>query len=183
MQLSELESVMSVIHIRGKEYRTKFSLNCLLCLERMYKALPELLEVDYEKWSVEDVLQLTRAALCDLPENKEAVRDRVFEAVRPDIAELGMMIEAADLPLLRAELMLAISRSFKAGGASADAEDEQHRYYTGYGHLRAYYCDVMGRPDEEFWGSCRREIDNRVDWYMETKGIKEKAIIVKEFDD
>ena len=63
MQLSELEPVMSVIHIRGKEYRTKFSLNCLLCLERMYKALPELLEVDYDKWSVEDVLQLTRAAL------------------------------------------------------------------------------------------------------------------------
>ena len=82
----------SVIHISGREYHIRYSLNALLCLEMTYKPLSELLKVPYMDWSIEDVLQLAHAAMCSLPENRKAVTFRDFDYVEPTLAELGVCL-------------------------------------------------------------------------------------------
>lgn len=171
----------SVIHIAGKEFKIRYTLNALLYLEMQYKPIGEILRIEAEKWSITDCIELIRAGLCSLPENWRAVNDREWDRVLPTAVELGEVIAPADLPLLRYELLEAIADSFKNGGGGESGEE--HQYYTGYGHLRAFYCDILGRTDYEFWDSTQKEIENRIDWYLEVKGQKEKPIIVKKYDD
>lgn len=179
--ISRLMKKASIVHIAGKEFKIRFSLNALLYLEVEYKTMKDILAVEYSKWSISDCLQLLRAGFCDLPENREAVSDRDFSAVRPSLAELGAAIDINDLITLRQELMLAVSDAFSPAKPSI-TNDNEHRYYTGYGHLRAFYVDILGRPEEEFWSSTKKEIDERIDWYLETKGEKEKPVIVQRYD-
>ena len=108
MSLKAIDRHKSMIHIAGREYFVRYSLNALLCLEVMYKPLSEILQTPFAQWTTEDVLQLTRAAMCSLPENRKAVDNREFEAVEPSLSELGELIQPQDLPLLRVELMTAI---------------------------------------------------------------------------
>ena len=50
--------------------------------------------------------------------------------------------------------------------------------------MRAMYCDILGRSDDEFWRSNQREIGERINFYLETKGLKDTPILVKnDFDD
>lgn len=180
--LKYLEKQYSIIHIAGREYKVRYSLNCLLCLEVMYKPLSEILKVPYTDWTAEDVLQLTRAAMCDLPRNYKAVNRRDFENVRPTLSELGKSVEMQDLPLLRLEIINAIINSMPQTDGSETAEDDPQA--ANEGHLRAMYCDVIGLPERRFWRSNHREINDRINCYLEVKGLKETPTsIINQFDD
>ena len=149
--LKYLEKQCSIIHIAGREYKVRYSLNCLLCLEMTYKPLSEILKVEYENWNIEDVLQLTRAAMCDLP-------------------------------LLRLEIINAIINSMPQTDRTETVQDNAEA--TNEGHLRAMYCDVIGLPERQFWRSNYREISNKIDCYLEVKGLKETPTsIINQFDD
>lgn len=182
MMLKHLEKQYSIIHIAGREYKVRYSLNCLLCLEMTYKPLSEILKVEYENWNIEDVLQLARAAMCDLPENYKAVNRRDFEQVRPTLSELGEIVEMRDLPLLRLEIINAIINSMPQTDRTETVQDNAEAINEG--HLRAMYCDVIGLPERQFWRSNYREISNKIDCYLEVKGLKETPTsIINQFDD
>ena len=179
MALSDLDKQYSVIHIAGKGYRVRYSLNALLCLENCYKPIEERLKIPESEWSIEDVLQLTRAALCDMPWNKKAVKNRAWGYVKPDIAELGKLIDIKDLKTLRIEIMKALTESFPEpviGGKSSDGD-------INYMHMRGLYCDVMRRSDGEFWSSSLKDIKERMDAYLEVKGLKEPVEKVQMYED
>ena len=175
--LSDLEKFESTIHIAGREYRIRYSLNCLLCLEKTYRPIEEILKTDFYKWDKETVIQLVHAAMCDMPWNRKAVNRRDFEHVRPDPFELGGKIRTEDLPALREELADAIIAALpqeqgeKKGGASADE-----------GHLRALVVDVIGMSEKEFWDSSYRDLEYRTNKYLEAKGMKEMPVEIQMYD-
>ena len=176
--LKDLTRQYSIIHIAGREYKIRYSLNCLLCLETMYKPLGEILKTKYSKWGIEDVLQLTHAAMCDLPQNRKAVSRRRFDLVKPTLQELGEKIDPHDLPTLRTELVRAIINSMpQSSGESKDAPPLREQ------SVRAMYVDVMGRPEREFWNSTYKDIITRPESYLEAKGLKEPPQYVKALDD
>lgn len=168
-----------VLHIQGREYRIRYSLNALLYLELRHRPLSEILQTDLRQWTIEDILMLTHAAMCSLPENGPAVRARDFDSVVPSLEELGELIRPADLPLLKLELMAAILK------ALPDPQPDSHETGAAFheGHQRALYVDVMHRPEEEFWSSTLREITRREDAFMEVKGYKEPPMQVKRYAD
>lgn len=183
MMLKDLIKKYSIIHIAGREYKVRYSLNCLLCLEMTYKPLSEILKIKYADWETEDVLQLVRAAMCDMHQNYKAVNRRDFDHVKPSLAELGQMIDIADLPLLKLEIVNALIDSMPVREPHAN-NDEEPTSAAKEGHLRAMYCDILGRSDDEFWRSNQREIGERINFYLETKGLKDTPILVKnDFDD
>ncbi len=181
MSLLSIDHQYSPIHIAGREYRIRYSLNALLCLEATYKPLTEILKTPFVQWTAEDVLQLTRAALCSCDENRDAVSRRDFAAVSPALSELGELIQPQDLLLLRVELMSAILDSMPSA-APAEADETPAKAFHE-GHQRALFCDVMGHSESEYWNSTNREITQRIDCYLEVKGEKETADLVQAFDD
>ena len=48
--------------------------------------------------------------------------------------------------------------------------------------MRAIYCDVMKRPDEEFWNNTYRTNLYRINHYLEAKGMKEKPVEIQKYD-
>ena len=178
--LKDLIQNHSIIHIAGREYRVRYSLNALLCLEMTYKPLSELLKVPYMDWSIEDVLQLVHAAMCSLPENRKAVSYRDFDYVEPTLSELGEVISMEDLPLLRLELADAILSSLPSSAEDRDREDYPARAMNE-GHQRAMYVDVIGRPESEYWESTNKEIAQRIDCYLEVRGEKEPPVLVRRY--
>lgn len=176
--LTELLHSFSIIHIAGEEYRIRFSLNALLCLEMTFKPLDEILAVDCYKWDIETVVQMVRAGLCDLPENRKAVCLREWDMIQPDLQEIGGIIRMQDLPLLRLELMAAILAALPEdeGGGDPDAPA------TDEGHLHALAVRVVGMSEEEFWDSSYRDIHREIDRYFEVKGMKEMPSPVRMFD-
>lgn len=179
MALSDLSKKYSILHIAGREYRVRYSLNALLCLEDCYKPIEDILKVPVPEWTIEDILQLTRAALCDTPWNKKAVVDRAWKYVQPDIAKLGKMVDIRDLKTLRNEIMNALTNSFPEPtlGEKSNGESINHL------HMRALYCDVMRRPEPEFWLSNLREVKERTDAYLEVKGLKEPVQTMQMYED
>lgn len=169
----------SVIHIAKREYRVRYSLNALLCLEMTYKPLNEILQTQYSDWSIEDVLQLLRAAMCDLPQNFKAVNQRRFDRIKPSLSELGEKIQPADLPMLKFEIIQAVISSMP----DTEQKHETPSKAMNEGHLRAVYVDEMKRPESEFWRSNHKEITERINYYLEAKGLKETAELVQEFED
>ena len=178
--LKNIDRQYSKIHIAGREYRVRYSLNALLCLEVMYKPLDEILKTDFREWDIETVLQLARAALCSLEENRRAVENRDFGSVEPSLSELGELVRVEDLPLLRLELVTAVILSMPEPTADSGEKSTKAMHE---GHQRAMFVDVMGRSEREFWNSTNREIADRIDCYLEVKGDKEAAEAVQEFDD
>lgn len=179
MSLSDLSKKYSIIHIAGREYRVRYSLNALLCLEDCYKPIEDILKVPVPEWTIEDILQLIRAALCDHPRNKRAVINRDWKYIKPDIAELGKMIDVRDLRTIKGELIEALTNSFpesvsgeKSSGGNID-----------YMQMRGLYCDVMRRSDAEFWTSNLREVKERTDAYLEVKGLKEPVQTMQMYED
>ncbi len=179
MSLNDLVKSFSVIHIAGREYRVRYSLNALLCLEMTYKPLNEIVEKSVEGWSIEDVLQLTRAALCDLPKNRKAVINRDWQNIKPTIDELGQVIDVKDLLILKRELAEAIIKSLPQSIVGTKNDDDND---IDYMKLRAIYCDEIKRPDREFWTSNMREIKERTDAYLEVKGLKDPVEKVKMYE-
>lgn len=178
--LKNIDRQYRKIHIAGREYRVRYSLNALLCLEMMYKPLDEILKSDFREWDIETVLQLCRAGMCSLEENRKTVEARDFGFVKPTLAELGELIRVEDLPLLRLELVSAVIQSMPEPAADSGEKSTKAMHE---GHQRAMFVDVMGRPESEFWNSTNKEIFDRIDCYLEVKGDKEAAEAVQEFDD
>lgn len=178
--LKELLPTESIIHIAGREYRVRYSLNALLCLEIEFKPLNDILETPWYQWDSDTVIHLLHAAMCDMPWNRKAVNMRKFSRVRPDIAEIGSKLRIEDLPGLRAEiadaLLAAMPQSDENSGSenSTDAADE--------GHLRAICVDMMGMSEKEFFGSSYKDLDYRIDRYFEAKGLKDMPVAVKMMD-
>lgn len=181
--LREIDRQLHIIHIAGEEYRVRFCLNALLCLEELYRPVEDM--SDPREWTREDILQFARAAMCSLPANYPAVNRRDFLAVMPDIAELEKSVLDRDLISLAAELAKALAQAFPSSGAAPEAANPPagKRYYSCIGHTKAIFCDEMGNSDAEWWRSTYREIDDRINYYMEAKGLKERPVIVREFDD
>lgn len=178
--LKELLPTESIIHIAGREYRVRYSLNALLCLEMEFKPLEEILKTEWYSWDIDTILHLIHAAMCDMPYNRKAVCMRKFSRVRPDIAQIGAKLKPEDLPGLRAEIADALlaampqSDGNDSGETSADTADE--------GHLQAICVDMMGMSEKEFFGSSYRDLDYRIDRYFEAKGLKDMPVAVKQFD-
>ena len=169
MSLKNLDKSYSVIHIAGREYRVRYSLNALLCLECTYKPIEEILKTPAEKWDIECILQLVRAGLCDLPRNKKAIIRRDWDNINPTIDELGRNIEVQDFMVLRNEIIDALTNSFPEpviGEKGGNGE-------INYANMRSMYCDIMHHSDADFWTSNLKEIQERTDSYMEVKGLKE----------
>lgn len=178
--LKDLIKKHSIIHIAGREYRVRYSLNALLCLEMLYKPLDDILKTPFPQWSVEDVVQLAHAAMCCLPKNFKAVNRRDFENIRPTVAELGELISIEDLPVLRVELIAAIIDSMPQN-VNQEADPNAVEYAMNEGHQRAMYVDVMHRPEGEYWSSTNKEITERIDYYLEASGQKEAPIKVRRY--
>lgn len=179
--LTDLIKQYNIIHIAGREYRVRCSLNALLCLEMTYKPLSELLKTSFANWSIEDVLHLVRALMCSLPENRKAVNNRDFDNVQPSLSELGELISARDLPLLRLEIVKAVIDSLPEKEKTEEQPDNEPKRAMNEGHQRAMYVDIMGRPEQEFWNSTNKEIISRIDSYLEAKGEKEAPVLVKRY--
>lgn len=178
MSLIDLQRNYSVIHIAGREYRVRYSLNALLCLESCYKPIEDILKTSSDRWGIEDILQLVRAALCDLPENKKAVISRDWKRIKPDIAELGKKIDIKDFGILKDEILNALTNSFPKPVIGETGSGD-----INYMHMRCLYCDVMHRPDAEYWASNLKEIKERTDAYLEVKGLKEPVEKMQMFED
>ncbi len=180
MSLTNIDRLYSVLHIAGREYRVRYSLNALLCLEKMYKPLSEILKEDSKFWGIETILQLTRAALCSCPWNRKAVDRRDFEHVFPTLSELGEIVTAADLPLMRIELIAAIVDAMPNANENAETPSENASAFHE-GHQRAMFVDVMGRSEREYWDSTNREITQKIDCYLEVTGEKPAPVRVQRY--
>ena len=169
----------SAINIGGREYRVRFSLNALLCLERQYRPLSEILRADADKWDWETVIQLAYAAMADMPWNRKAVSRRSFDRLRPSAEDINRELEPQDLNRLRAELAAAVNNSLPpiSEGNSDDgtATDEGHYY------VLAKY--IVGMSEAEYWQSNLRRLDYIITRYLEAKGYKSPAIKVQQYDD
>lgn len=168
----------NIIHIAGREYRTRYSLNCLLCLEMTYKPLSEILTVPFSQWSAEDIIQLAHAAMCDLPKNRKAVNRRQFNFVRPDLEQLGKMIRPEDLPKLTLELIDAVTDSLPDSSRESGPER-----VTNEEDLYALAVDVVKIPERDFWESNYKELSNRLDHYAVAKGYKEAPLMIQQFEE
>lgn len=173
--LKDLIKNYSVLHIGDREYRIRFSLNALLCLEMTYKPLAEILKSDWEKWSINDIINLCHAAMCDRSCNRNAVNSQNFHAVKPTLAELGSLIDVSSLPMLKLELITAIADSMP----KVQATQKQPENPLAELQLRAFYCDIMGRPEKELFESTYKEINDRTDNYLIAKGLKKPPQIVQ----
>lgn len=177
--LNDLEKHYSVIHIAGREYRGRYSLNALLCLEQCYKPINKILEISVDSWDIECVLQLIRAFLCDNEENRKAVIRRDWNNVKPSLFELGQMIDIKDFRLLKLEIIDAITNSFPAPVIGARKSTEEFDYQA----IRSIYCDIMNRSEKDFWTSNLKEILQRTEKYFEVKGLKEPVEKIQMFED
>lgn len=176
--LAELIPEESIIHIGGREYRVRYSLNAFLCLETMYKPLEEILQTDYDLWDDETVLQLCHAAMCDMPWNRRAVNRRQWNKVRPDLFELGKMIRPEDFKALRMELADAVIASLP----DSEGTSKENTAAADAGHLRALMVDVIGLSQQEFLESSFKELHQRADKYLEVKGMKEMPVEIQMTD-
>lgn len=177
--LKDLIKQYNILHIGKREYRVRFSLNCLLCLELTYKPLSEIIQTDWQNWQIEDILQLCHAAMCDMPWNRKAVNARNFHAVKPTLAELGELIDVSQLSRLKLELITAIADSMP----KSNCNDKQEENPLAELQLRAFYCDIMGRPERELFNSTYKEIHNRTESYLVAKGLKKPPQVVQMLDD
>lgn len=177
--LKDLVKKYSTLHIAGREYQVRYSLNALLCLEMTYKPLAEILQTDWQNWSIEDILQLCHAAMCDRACNKKAVINRKFQIVKPTLDELGTMIDVQDFAMLKLEIITAIADSMP----DTQPTEEQSARAADESHQRAIFVDILGRPESEFWESTNREINQRINAYLEAKGLKDTPTQIQMFDE
>ena len=173
--LKDLIKNYSVLHIGNREYRVRFSLNCLLCLELTYKPLSEIIQTDWQSWNIEDVLRLCHAAMCDMPWNRKAVNERNFERVKPTLAEIGQSIDISQLSRLKLELVTAISDSMP----KVQSTQKQPENPLAELQLRAFYCDIMKRPEKELFESTYKEINDRTENYLIAKGLKKPPQVIQ----
>jgi len=173
--LRDLVKQYNILHLGNREYHIRFSLNVLLCLEMTYKPLSEILKTDWQNWSIEDILQLCHAGMCDRSCNKKAVNARNFQAVKPTLAELGALIDVSQLERLKFELITAISDSMP----NVQTTQKQPENPLAELQLRAFYCDIMGRSEKELFNSTYKEISDRTDNYLIAKGLKKPPQIIQ----
>ena len=188
--LKDLERKSYMLHIGGAEYRIRYSLNSRLCLEQCYKPLDEILLTKPYNWSIEDVLQLIRAGFVDTYYNKRAVIRRDWNNIRIKrgkkyltIADLGKIIKPKDLVAIKIELIEAVIGSFPEPIMGTETKDfDEGRSGVNYQQLHTLDCDILHRPNSEFWISTIKEIYERIDSYLIVKGMKETPVEVSEFD-
>lgn len=173
--LKDLTKQYSILHIGDREYRVRFSLNALLCLELTYKPLAEILKTDWKQWSIDDVLHLCNACMCDRSCNKKAVNSRNFHLVKPTLAELGSLIDVSSLPMLKLELITAIADSMP----QTPVNSKQPENPLAELQLRAFYCDIMGRSEKELFESTYKEINDRTENYLIAKGLKKPPQVIQ----
>ncbi len=169
------------IHIAGREYSVKLSQDALLYTETFVGPLEEVFEA--QTWSRADIIQLCMALFCSLPSNRIAVRQRRWDKLRPSAAELDELIEERDLPLLSAEILRTALASLPASVSDEEADKDKAVNVMTEGHMRALYVDVLRRPEAEFWQSTKKEIIDRIDCYLEVKGLKQTPVKVKRYAD
>ena len=95
------------------------------------------------------------------------------------LAELGALIDVSQLERLKLELITAISDSMP----KSQSNDMQEENPLAELQLRAFYCDIMGRPESELFSSTYKEINDRTENYLIAKGLKKPPQIVQMLDD
>lgn len=179
--LKNIDRQWGRLDIGGREYRVVINLNSLLYLENCGLPYDNIItQIVSGGWTPETVVRLCHAAMCSLPWNRRAVSARRWEAVRPTLAEIGEMIYPQDLPALKAELFTLLASAMPEPDEGAPAE--RGKSGTDAGQLRAIFCDVIGRSDEEFWNGTYREIFDRIDGYLKAKGMKKEAVEIQYVD-
>lgn len=69
---------------------------------------------------------------------------------------------------MKREIIDALINYLPQAVYGARKSDEDVNYIA----VRSIYCDVMGRPEKEFWTSNLKEIQQRTEKYFEVKGLK-----------
>lgn len=181
--LKDLLPKTVTVQTTQREYEVRYSLNALLCLEMTYKPVEELLkkaDTGGVYWSDDETLRVLQAGLCHKPENDRAVSDRRFDLLSPSLAQLGEAVLPDDIPLLRIKLATAVLSAYPdIRGEPSGAADNPHKERD----LRTMYVDIMHRPEEEMWQSTYDEIVERSESWLEAKGLKERPVVIQEFDD
>ena len=80
-----------------------------------------------------------------------------------------------ELPKLRLEIISAIINSMP----ESSPDEKPSEKSANEGHQRA----VIGRPEHEYWNSTNREITDRINFYLEAKGLKDTPTQVQAFDE
>ena len=179
--LSELLQKSSIIHIAGREYQVRYSLNALLCLEMTFKPFTDVLAVDCKDWNIDTVLHLLRAAMCDLPENKPAVLLRDWDNIKPDLDDLGKIVRVQDLPRLRLEIAHAILESLPDNSGSANNNSSDHSA-VDIGHFKALCVRIVGIPEPQFMDNSYYDNMKEADHFLEVKGLKEIPVQIQKYD-
>lgn len=178
--LKELLNTNGKLTLGKDEYSVRFNLNSMLYLEMHDLPFDFIMSIDHRKWDIDTVEHLVRACMCSHPSNSDAVNRRAFEEIKPDLYALGNLIRAQDLPALREELNELITDAFPP--PESIPKDKKSKEATDEGHMRAIYCDIMHRPDEEFWDNTIKTNLFRINHYLEAKGLKEKPVEIQYID-
>lgn len=178
--LRELLNENGKLTLDKEEFCVRFNLNAMLYLEVHGLPLDFIMSIPPEKWDIDTVQHLVRACMCSHPKNKNAVNRRRFDEIVPDLYSLGQIITVRDLPKLREELVKLITDAFPP--PESIPKDKKTAEATDEGHMRAIYCDIMHRPDEEFWDNTIKTNLFRINHYLEAKGLKEKPVEIQYID-
>lgn len=175
--IGNIEPKYNTIHIAGREYKARYSLNALLYLEDNGKPINELLG---KSWTIDDILHLVRASTVDRPINRKTTIRRKWDKIKPSIKTLEAEIQPQDILSTKIEIMNAVGNSLPKPiiGQKSDGNGE----IDGL-KLRAVYVDLLRRPTAEFWTSTLREIIERIDAYYEAKGLKKPVEEVQMYED
>ena len=85
------------------------------------------------------------------------------------------MIDVSQLERLKFELITAISDSMPKSQNNGKQEENPLAELQ----LRAFYCDIMGRPEKELFESTYKEINDRTENYLVAKGLKKPPQIIQ----
>lgn len=140
-------------------------------------------------------LNIEKTGLCPfdtriISENAAAARVFISEGLRDCLEKLNAAdrtseiinsLMSGDKERLITIIQYAVLEALPTAGA---AEAGQNGGAKGNaGTLLSVYCDIMHRPEEEFWSSTLREVTERWERYAVLKGYKKAPIQIRRYDD
>lgn len=140
-------------------------------------------------------LNIEKSGLCpfdtkDILNNAAAARAFISEGLRTCLETLGVDERKDEIinalmsdgnESITALIQRAVLEAIPTAGT---VETEQNGGAKGNaGTLLSVYCDLMHRPEEEFWTSTLREVTERWERYAVLKGYKKAPIQIRRYDD
>lgn len=125
-----------------------------------------------------------------LDENAAAARVFMTAGLRNCLEELSSTEKTGEIvnALMRDEkesvitiIQYAILEALPLDNTKAESKNNGAK--DGMGMLLSLYCDIMHRPEDEFWNSTLREVTERWERYSILKGYKQAPLQIQRFDD